>query len=59
MPVEKLTKGNQVKVSNGPFANFVATIETYETDKRIWILMDLMGRKTKIQATAEDLRLSS
>jgi len=59
LPVEKLTKGNQVKVSNGPFANFVATVETYETDKRIWILMDLMGRKTKIQATAEDLRLSS
>ena len=49
LPVKKLKKGDQVKILNGPFTNFVATIETYETDQRIWILMDLMGRTTKLQ----------
>ena len=33
--------------------------ETFGTDQRIWILMDLMGRKTKIQAPTEDLQLSN
>jgi transcriptional antiterminator RfaH len=59
LPVKKLEKGDQVKVLGGPFTNFIATIEAYETDHRIWILMDLMGRRTKIQAPAENLQISS
>ena len=59
LPIQKLKKGDQVKVLNGPFANFIAKVETYETDQRIWILMDLMGRKTKIQTPSKSLRLSN
>ena len=58
IPIQKLKKGDQVKVLTGPFANFIATIEEYETDQRIWILMDLMGRKTKIQTPSDALKLS-
>ena len=57
-PIQKLKKGNQVKVLKGPFANFIATVEKYEDDQRIWVLMDLMGRKSKIQTEAESLQLS-
>ena len=59
LPVEKLKKGDQVKVLEGPFADFIATVETYETEQRIWILMDLMGRKTKIQTSSDTLQLSN
>ena len=58
LPIKKLKKGNQVTVLNGPFANFIATVEKYEADQRIWILMDLMGRKTKIQTPSDNLTLS-
>jgi transcriptional antiterminator RfaH len=58
LPMQKLKKGDQVKVLKGPFANFIATVETYETDQRIWILMDLMGRKTKIQTPSDALHPS-
>jgi transcriptional antiterminator RfaH len=57
--MQKLKKGDQVNVLKGPFANFIATIETYDTDQRIYILMDLMGRKTRIQAAVKDLRISN
>ena len=57
-PVEKLKKGDQVTVLKGPFANFIATVEKYEADQRIWILMDLMGRKTKTQTPSNNLTLS-
>ena len=57
MPMQNLKKGDQVKVLNGPLANFIATIETYETNKRIWVLMDLMGRKSKIQTQADAVQL--
>jgi len=55
LPMRKLSKGDQVKVLNGPFANFIATVESYETEQRVWVLMDLMGRKTKIQVKQGDL----
>ncbi|MDB9892070.1 transcriptional activator RfaH [Amylibacter sp.] len=56
LPIKKLDKGDQVKVLKGPFANFIATVETHETDHRIWILMDLMGRKTKMQTPPDALQ---
>ena len=56
IPIQKLKKGDQVTVLKGPFANFIATVEKYEDDQRIWILMDLMGRKTKIHTSSNDLQ---
>jgi transcriptional antiterminator RfaH len=58
IPVKKLKKDDQVKVLRGPFANFIASVEKYESDQRIWILLDLMNRKTKIQTTSDALELS-
>ena len=57
LPVKNLKKGDQVKVLRGPFANLIATVETYEADQRIWVLMDLMSRKTKIQTPLDALEL--
>jgi len=59
LPIEKLKKGDQVKVLEGPFADFIATVEAYETEKRIWVLMNLMGRKSKIQIATDYLQLSN
>ena len=58
LPMQKLKKGDQVTILKGPFANFIATVEKYEADERICILMDLMGRKTKIQTPSDNLTLS-
>tara|TARA_B100000780_G_scaffold26761_1_gene16963 strand:- start:2424 stop:2924 length:501 start_codon:yes stop_codon:yes gene_type:complete len=58
LSIQKLKKGDQVTVLTGPFANFIATVEKYEADQRIWILMDLMGRKTKIITPSDALKLS-
>jgi transcriptional antiterminator RfaH len=55
IPIQKFKKGDHVTVLKGPFANFIATVEKYEADQRIWILMDLMGRKTKIQTPSDNL----
>ena len=56
LPLQELKKGDQVKVLKGPFANFIATVEKYEDDQRIWVLMDLMGRKTKIHTSSDALQ---
>ena len=58
LPMQKLKKGDQVKILKGPFANFIATVEKYEANQRIWVLMDLMGRKAKIQTPLDALKRS-
>ena len=58
LPIQKLKKGDQVTVLTGPFANFIASVEKYEADQRIWILMDLIGRKSKIITPSDALKLS-
>jgi len=59
LPIEKIKKGDKVNILKGPFANFIATIESYETEQRIWVLLDLMGRKTKIQTPLDALQPSN
>jgi len=56
IPAEKLKKGDHVTVLTGPFANFIATVEEYEADQRIWVLIDLMGRKSRIQTQSDTLQ---
>ena len=58
IPTVKMKKGDKVEILEGPFANFIATIEKYESDQRIWVLMDLMGRKAKIQTPLTALQPS-
>ena len=59
LPEKKLKDGDKVKVLSGPLASFIATVETYETDQRIWILLNLMNRKTRVQTPLENLTLLS
>ena len=54
-----MQKGDKVEILKGPFANFIATVEEYESEQRIWVLMDLMGRKAKIQTPSDALHPSN
>ena len=56
IPIVEMKKGDKVEILEGPFANFIATVEKYESEQRIWILMDLMGRKTKLQTPLNALQ---
>ena len=56
IPIVEMKKGDKVEILEGPFANFIASVEKYESEQRIWILMDLMGRKTKLQTPLNALQ---
>ena len=58
LPPTSLSEGESVEMLTGPFVNFIATVDTIDPEQRIWILMDFMGQKTRIQVTADQLQLS-
>ena len=51
--------GDTVEIQSGALANFIATVESIECDRRIWVLMDLMGQITRVQVASEQLRFSN
>ncbi len=48
-PTQKFEQGDSVEMLTGPFANFIATVDTIDPEQRIWVLMDFMGHKTRMQ----------
>jgi transcriptional antiterminator RfaH len=55
---KSLNEGDSVEMLTGPFASFIATVDTIDPKQRIWVLMDFMGQKTRIHVTADQLQLS-
>ncbi len=58
LPPKSLSEGDSVEMLTGPFAYFVATVDTIDPEQRIWVLMDFMGQKTRMQVTADRLQLA-
>ena len=58
LPLKSLKEGDRVQLLTGPFANFIATIDAIDPEQRIWVLMDFLGQKTRMQVTADQLQLS-
>ena len=57
LPSKSLNEGDSVEILTGPFSNFIATVDTIDPEQRIWVLMDFMGQKTRMQVTADRLEL--
>ena len=51
-----LKSGDVVEISGGPFAEFVATVDKIDPDQRVWVMLDLMGRTTRVAVHPEALR---
>lgn len=56
LPPKLLKPGDRVAVNTGPFANFAAEVEKISLDRRVWVLMEIMGGKTRVEIGAEKLR---
>ena len=58
LPPKSLNEGDSVEMLTGPFANFIATVDTIDPEQRIWVLMDFMGQKTRMQITTDQLQIA-
>jgi len=56
LPPRILKPGDAVEISGGPFADFVATVENVDPDRRVWVLLELMGRTTRVVVHSAALR---
>jgi transcriptional antiterminator RfaH len=57
LPPQLLNAGDLVKVTGGPFAEFIGRVESFAPDRRIWVLLDLMERTARVALPSSMLRL--
>lgn len=60
LPIEELAPGDRVQLLSGPFAEMICEVERQTPDERVVVLMDLMGRRTRMSVARQDVdRLSA
>jgi transcriptional antiterminator RfaH len=57
LPPPRLQPGDPVMLTKGPFAQFVAEVETIAADQRVWVLMNIMGGQTRVAVKPDQLRV--
>ena len=58
-PAPQFDQGDWVKILDGPFAEFVAQVEATPAAERVYLLIDLMGRATRVAVDARSLKRES
>lgn len=55
-PVSDLKENEMVRITSGPFAEFVATVEKLQSKDRVRVIMELMGRETRAEVSTSNVR---
>ena len=53
--LNKFKPGDKVQISDGVFNNFVAIFESYKSDERVILLMNLLGREQSLSFKKESV----
>lgn len=56
LPPRLMRPGDPVRLTSGPFAEFVGTIESIAPERRVWVLMEIMGGETRVAVGSDQLR---
>lgn len=59
LPPSCLKKGDAVSVNSGPLADLIGRVEQITHDRRVWVLLDILGKSTRVTLQSDDLRLAS
>jgi transcriptional antiterminator RfaH len=58
LPPPVLKPGDKAHVLSGPFAQFVATVESLAPERRVWVLLEILGCQTRVWLDAGQLRMA-
>ena len=47
--------GDRAKIEQGPFAEFICTVEQIKDDQRAWVLIDLLQQQTRAEISLDSV----
>ncbi len=57
-PEVTVKAGDEVVMTGGAFAEFIGRVEHVDADQRVWVLLDILGRTTRVTVTPDNLRVA-
>ena len=51
-----MKKGDNIMVINSAFSKFISTIDRIDSKNRIWVLMNILGRETRVEITPNQIQ---
>ncbi len=54
--INAFNKGDEVRLTQGPFSDLIATVEQVNSEQRVWLLLDILGRTTRISVDLQSIR---
>lgn len=58
-PDLEIMPGELVKIETGPFSDFVCKVEKIDSEKRVWVLLQLMQQKTRARISVGNFSRSN
>lgn len=56
LPPKNMKKGDNIMVINSAFSKFISTIDRIDSKNRIWVLMNILGRETRVEITPNQIQ---
>ncbi|MFU8865520.1 MAG: transcription termination/antitermination protein NusG [Rhodobacterales bacterium] len=53
LAADDLAPGDAIRILSGPFAEFVSSVERIDAQQRVWVLLDILGRASRVQLDRE------
>ena len=56
-PPRDIKKGDKILVRNSASSKFISTIDQIDSKNRIWVLMNILGRQSRVQVKSEQIQI--
>lgn len=53
--ISDIILGDRIKIERGPFADFICNIHEIADNRRVWVLINLLQKKTRTKISLDDL----
>ena len=57
LPPKNMNKGDKIVVRNSAFSKFISTIDQIDSKNRIWVLVNILGRQSRVQVRSEQIQI--
>lgn len=58
LPPREVQPGDRLVVSRGAFSNLVAVVERIDEERRVWVLLQILGGVREVEMSLDDLQLA-
>lgn len=59
LPPDTLSPGDRVRIASGAFSDLIATVERIDEQRRVWVLLEILGGLREVQVDLSELQQES